>query len=205
MKFAGRSQRRAVDNVARALYSICSVGTRSRRALKAMALVGQFGSHGSNFVFDPDGVYSFESIHVGDNVDLGYRPILLATKSVIRIGDDVMFGPEVTIRGGNHRFDVIGLRMRAVTEEMKRPEDDLGVVIEDDVWIGTRAVILHGVTIGRGSVVGAGSVVTKSVPEFTIVAGSPARVIRRRFTPEQLTEHLRLCDETPDGGLEVSN
>jgi acetyltransferase-like isoleucine patch superfamily enzyme len=177
------------------LYSVLHSGDRARRGLKGIALVGRFGSHGDGFAFDADGVYTYESIHVGDNVDLGYRPILIATRSTIRIGSNVMFGPEVTIRGGNHRFDLPGIPMISVTNDMKLTEHDRGVVIEDDVWIGTRAIILHGVTIGRGSVIGAGSVVTKSVPEFTIVAGAPARVIRDRFTPEQLAEHLGHEDE----------
>ena len=86
--------------------------------------------------------------------------------------------------------------MISVTDDMKPAEHDRGVIIENDVWDGTRAIILHGVTIGRGSVIGAGSVVTKSVPEFTIVAGAPARAIRDRFTPEQLAEHLGFGDET---------
>lgn len=165
-----------------------AAGARCRRWIKSAALIDRFASHGEDISFDPDGVYTFERIHLGSRVDLGYRPVLIAARSEIRIGSDVMFGPEVTIRGGNHRFDVPGMPMRSVTEDMKRPEDDLGVVIEDDVWIGTRAIILHGVRIGRGSVVGAGSVVTRSIPPFSIAAGVPARVIRPRFSPEQGTD-----------------
>jgi acetyltransferase-like isoleucine patch superfamily enzyme len=197
MRSSGQGGRSVAQRVASVLYSVLHAGTRGRRVFKRIALVGQFGSHGVNFVFDPDGVYSFKSIHVGNNVDLGYRPILIATRSTVRIGSNVMFGPEVTIRGGNHRFDLQGIPMIDVTDAMKLPDHDRGVVIEDDVWIGTRAIILHGVTIGRGSVVGAGSVVTKSVPEFVIVAGVPARVLRNRFAPEQLTKHLASLANTP--------
>lgn len=205
MKFSKQGPPRILAGVALALHMVGDAGQRARRALKATALVGKFGSHGDGFTFDPDGQYSFGSIHVGDNTDLGYRPVLLATRSSIRIGSDVVFGPEVTIRGGNHRFDIVGMPIRAITDEMKRPEDDLGVVIEDDVWIGTRAIILHGVTVGRGAVVGAGSVVTKSIPPFTVAAGCPARVIRARFTPEQLAEHLRRCGSSTDHEPEVTS
>jgi acetyltransferase-like isoleucine patch superfamily enzyme len=205
MRFSAQHPPRPIKLLARGLYSTCIAATRIRRAVKATALIDRFASHGSGFVFDPDGIYSFETIHVGDNTDLGYRPVLLATRSTIRIGSDVIFGPEVTIRGGNHRFDIVGLPIRAVTDEMKRPDDDLGVVIEDDVWIGTRAIILHGVTVGRGAVIGAGSVVTKSVPPFTIAAGSPARVIRQRFSPEQLAEHVCLNNKALGGEAEVSH
>jgi acetyltransferase-like isoleucine patch superfamily enzyme len=60
------------------------------------------------------------------------------------------------------------------------------IIIEDDVWIGVNAVILGDVKIGRGAVVGAGSIVTKNIPPYAIVAGNPAKVIKQRFTPEQI-------------------
>lgn len=58
------------------------------------------------------------------------------------------------------------------------------VLIEDDVWIGANVIILPGVKISKGSIIGAGSVVTKNVPEYAIVGGNPARVIKYRKTPE---------------------
>lgn len=170
-----------VVRVVRSVDSILTSADRARRWVRGIATADRFGAHGTGFTFDPDGVYSYETIFVGDNVDLGYRPILLATRSSIVIGNDVMFGPEVTIRGGNHRFDIPGIPMIAVEDSMKESDNDRGVVIGNDVWVGTRAIILHGVTIGDGAVIGAGSVVTRDVEPFTIVAGSPARAIRRRF------------------------
>ena len=59
------------------------------------------------------------------------------------------------------------------------------VVIEDNVWIGERSTILKGVTIGRGSIVGCASVVTKSVPPYSVVAGNPAKVVKRLEPPEE--------------------
>jgi len=148
-----------------------------------------FASHGRNFQFDPYGLYSFHTIAVGDDVSLGSRPCLIAAKSRIQIGNHVMFGPEVTIRGGNHRIDLVGRFMTSVTNEEKRPEDDRGVVIEDDVWVGTRAIILHGVLIGRGSVIGAGAVVTKDVPPYALVVGVPASVVKFRWDVETILRH----------------
>jgi len=158
-----------------------TAASRARRWIRGTAGASRFRRFGSDFSFDPDGIYTYESISVGDHVDLGYRPILIAARSQIIIGDNVMFGPEVTIRGGNHRFDVSGIPMTDITDDMKRPEDDLGVVIGNDVWVGTRAIILHGVTVGDGSIIAAGSVVTKDVPPYTIVGGNPARPLRARF------------------------
>jgi acetyltransferase-like isoleucine patch superfamily enzyme len=149
----------------------------------------RFESVGEHFSFDPYGVYSYENIRTGHHVNLGYRPILLATRSKITIGNYVMFGPEVTIRGGNHRIDLIGRYMMDIKNHEKRPTDDLGVVIEDDVWVGTRAIILSGVTIGRGAVIAAGAVVTKSVPPYAIVGGNPAKIIRMRFLDDEILNH----------------
>lgn len=151
-----------------------------------------FGSHGDNFIFDPDGRYSFRTIHVGDNVYLGVRPTLLATRSRIDIGSKVMFGPEVAILGGNHTTSYVGRFMIDVKDEEKRPEDDKGVVIEDDVWIGTRATILDGVTIGRGAIISAGAVVTKNIPPYSIAGGVPAKVIKYRWDIDTVQRHEQI-------------
>lgn len=158
-------------------------------ALLARLYRARFARTGTSFSFDPLGVYSYQNIYVGDNVNLGYRPILIAAQSKIVIGNQVLFGPQVTIRGGNHRIDLLGRHMASVKAKEKRPEDDPGVVIEDDVWVGTRAIILAGVTIGRGAVVAAGAFVTKPVPPYAIVAGSPARILRMRWSEDEIAEH----------------
>ena len=147
----------------------------------------RFGSHGKRFTFDPDGYYIPENIHVGDDVSLGYQPVIMAALSDIRIGNHVMFGYQVMIIGGNHNTSVVGSYMLDVHE--KTPNDDLCVIIEDDVWIGARAILLRGVTIGRGAIVGAGSVVNRSVPPYSIVGGNPARVIRFRWDVETIRRH----------------
>ena len=146
-----------------------------------------FEAHGRGLHFDPDGLYSFENISLGNNVFLGKGATLVAGRSKIRIGDNVMFGPYVSIFGGGHNTVVVGQFM--VDVQQKRPEDDLGVQIEDDVWVGARAIILRGVTVGRGAIVGAGAVVTKTVLPYTVVAGSPAKCIQRRFDLETTLRH----------------
>ena len=70
--------------------------------------------------------------------------------------------------------------------------DQYDIVVEDDVWIGHGAIILTPARIGRGAIVAAGSVVTKDVPPYAIVGGVPAKLLRMRFTPEQIEEHERL-------------
>lgn len=146
-----------------------------------------FNHHGKSIHFDPNGVYTFENISLGDNVYLGKGAVLVAAKSKILIGSNVMFGPYVSIFGGGHNTSVVGKFMVDVHE--KRPEDDLGVIIEDDVWVGSRAIILKGVKISRGAIVGAGSIVTREIPPYAIAAGSPAKVIKYRFDIETVLKH----------------
>ena len=134
-------------------------------------------------------------IHCGHHVQIGQRASFIASIAHIYIGNYVMFGPNVTIRGGNHRTDVIGKHIREVREADKLPENDQDVHIEDGVWVGCNVTILKGVTVGKGAVVAAGAVVTKNVPPYAIVGGNPAKVIRYRFTPEQIEQHEKILEE----------
>ena len=91
------------------------------------------------------------------------------------IGNDVLIAPEVYILHQGHRYldKSISIRVQGETFYKK-------TIIEDDVWIGARAIILPGRLIGRGSIVAAGSVVTRDVDPYTIVGGNPAKIIKRR-------------------------
>lgn len=148
-----------------------------------------FSRYGKNFVFDPYGLYSFETIEVGDDVFIGPRANFGAIKK-IKIGNKVMFGPDVSILAGDHNTMQIGEFMTDV--HWKLPENDLDVTIEDDVWIGAKATIMKGVTIGTGSIVAAGAIVTKDVEPFTIVGGIPAKFIKYRFPDEELKKHVEI-------------
>ncbi|OGF45884.1 MAG: hypothetical protein A2231_07140 [Candidatus Firestonebacteria bacterium RIFOXYA2_FULL_40_8] len=90
------------------------------------------------------------------------------------IGNDVHIAAHVVIVPANHIYENPDIFIS------KQGETKKGIIIEDDVWLGANAVILDGVTIGRGSIVGAGAVVTRSVPPCVVVAGSPAKVIKKR-------------------------
>ncbi len=157
------------------------------RALKICLLAQAFRRHGRNFRFDPDGIYSYQTIEAGDDVHIGHGATFMASRSGIIIGNKVMFGPHVTIIGGDHNTSLAGRFMFDVQE--KRPQDDQVVVIEDDVWIATGAIILKGVHIGRGAIVAAGSVVTHDVPPYSLVAGVPARVLSVRFDTRTILMH----------------
>jgi acetyltransferase-like isoleucine patch superfamily enzyme len=104
----------------------------------------------------------------------------------------VIFGPNPTIITGDHRIDLIGKYIIDVTVDEKQPENYAPVVIEDDVWCGANVTILKGVTIGRGSVIAAGAVVTKSFSPYSIIGGVPAKLIKMRFTEKEIRENDRL-------------
>lgn len=123
-------------------------------------------------------IFTPEHISCGSHVYRGANCVFQSAHGEIEIGNHVMFGPGVHIHGGNHKTSEIGIYM----DEVKKEQGiDGKVVIENDVWIGSNAIILHGVHVGEGSVVGAGSVVTKDVEPYTIVVGNPAKKIKDRF------------------------
>ena len=144
-----------------------------------------FIGHGSFF--------TYQNIYIGNNVSIGMNALLMSTMAKIKINDNVMFGPGVTIITGDHRTDVIGEYM--INVQNKLPENDMDVTIESDVWVGCNVTILKGVTIGRGSVVAAGSLVNKDVEPYSIYGGVPAKKLRARFTDEQIDEHEKILLE----------
>lgn len=132
------------------------------------------------------------NLSVGDGTSIPKGSTFYCTEAPLTIGRKVIFGPNPTIITGDHRIDIIGKYIIDVTVDEKLPENDAPVVIEDDVWCGANVTILKGVTIGRGSVIAAGAVVTKSFPPYSIIGGVPAKLIKMRFTEEQIREHERL-------------
>src|SRR5690554_5891304 len=96
---------------------------RIKRKVKMYLLRPLFKSHGKNFVFDPEGVYSYETIEVGDDVYIGPGAILSASESKIIFGNKIMLGPNVTMMGGDHNSTQIGKYMYDVKEKL--PENDL--------------------------------------------------------------------------------
>jgi acetyltransferase-like isoleucine patch superfamily enzyme len=123
------------------------------------------------------------ALAIGDNVSIGPRTIVQVDGE---IGDFTMIGMHVQIVGRNdHAIDEVGKPYIFSTWVGDRePRRTDAVYIGRDVWIGGGVIILSGVTIGEGALVGAGSIVTHDVKPYTIVAGSPARLIRRRFPQE---------------------
>ena len=121
-----------------------------------------------------DGVVfsGYKSITGGDNFGFGKGCRVYAAGG-ITIGSHVMIAPYVTLITSNHRY-------KTQCSSEGNYDEFKPIVIHGDVWIGERAIILPGVTIGRGAIVGAGAVVSRNVPEFAVVVGNPAQVVKYR-------------------------
>ena len=141
-------------------------------------------SCGQNVTIGRDADITYDRVYAGNNVSLGDGVRILSTRADVVIGDNVMFGPQVFIVTGNHRTDILDRPMISLRDEDKLPENDQNVVFEGDNWVGARAIILKGVTVGGGSVIAAGAVVVHDVPPFSIVGGCPAKVLGWRKQPE---------------------
>lgn len=115
------------------------------------------------------------TITIGDNTTINRNVII---ESQCKIGSNCSIAPNVVIVGANHKFANKDILIK------EQGSTSLGIVIEDDVWIGANASVLDGVHIGKGCIVAAGAVVTKSVPAFSVVAGVPAKVIKQRGSVE---------------------
>jgi len=137
------------------------------------------------FILSKCTLYSPQRISIGENVSINRYTNLDGTGG-LEIKDHVLIGPNCNILSANHGFN-----------DWKTPIKEQAVVtgkvvIEEDVWLGYGVTVLPNVTIGRGAIVGAGSVVTKDVPPFAIVGGIPAKLIKYRFdkkTIEKAQKH----------------
>ncbi len=113
------------------------------------------------------------TVRIGKNFYMGNYCHISAEST---IGDDVLFASYVSLVGGDHKVDNIDCLIRESGRDKFK-----NTVIEDDVWIGHGAIIMHGVQIKKGAVIAAGAIVTKDVNEREIVGGNPAKRIRMRM------------------------
>jgi maltose O-acetyltransferase len=127
---------------------------------------------------------SGSDVSLGHNSQIGHNARL---DHDVTIGDDVVMGPDVVLMSGSHAFDDPVRPINLQGALPRRP-----IVIGNDVWLGTRVIVLPGVRIGDGAVIGAGSVVTRDVSPRTIVAGAPARMLRERGKPSAKAQVLDL-------------
>lgn len=149
-------------------FSPINIGQKKLREFCGRMILSECGK---NVNIEKNAIFS-SKVHLGDYSGIGINASIGGT---VYIGNNVMMGPWCTIYTKNHKTDDLNTTMRGQGFEVERP-----VHIGDDVWIGGNVTILPGVKIGSHSIIGAGSVVTKNVPEWAVVAGNPVTIIRYR-------------------------
>lgn len=140
---------------------------------------------GKNPIISSGAQYSYPNlIEINNNVILGNNVSIHAGDSKgVYIGNYVAIADGTYIRSGNHKFNDLNTKIRYQGHscvEIDFNFNKYSVVIEDDVWIGARVIILSGTHIGKGSVISAGSVISNTIPPYSIVVGNPGRVIKNR-------------------------
>ncbi|MFW3386677.1 UNVERIFIED_CONTAM: DapH/DapD/GlmU-related protein [Kocuria sp. CPCC 205274] len=166
---------------------------KTARAILRRLAVHENVEIGSNFRVGRGAVISSpHGLIIGNSVAVGPRTIIQVDGT---IGDWSIIGMGVQIVGRmDHAIDEVGVPITQSTRAAERPRTNRDVVtIGRDVWIGGSSVVLSGISIGDGSIVGAGSVVVSDVPAYSIVGGNPAKVLRQRFKDdEERRAHSRL-------------
>jgi len=149
-------------------------------------------------------IWGRDKVEIGRNFYIG-RDSFIETD--VMIGDNVMFGNRVAVVGRyDHHYQLPGVPIRLAPQMRDKDYKWKGIglitTIENDVWVGYGSTVMGGVTIGEGSIIGAGSLVTKDVEPYSIYAGVPARKIRDRFdNPIDLQTHLKLVQSKYYGKL----
>jgi acetyltransferase-like isoleucine patch superfamily enzyme len=155
-----------VLNIARSIGNRCVIHPFAR--IKGDVMIGKGAIVADCVIFAYGG-----KVEIGEGSEI-YGDCRIYAHADVKIGRDVILARESAIMTTKHIFDD---PEKTIKEQGQTYE---GVVIEDDVWLGYRAVVLPGAKIGRGSVIGAGAVVSGDVPPMSIAVGVPARVIRKR-------------------------
>ena len=133
-------------------------------------------------------------LHIGNNSYIGKY---VAIEANVRIGDGVLIANSVKMAGrSDHDYSAIGYPIRFAPWigdfDLAADARKESIEIEDGVWIGIGAILLSPIKIGRGAIVAAGAVVTRNIEPYSIVGGNPAKVIKMRFSPDEILKHEKL-------------
>jgi len=158
-----------VERLSSCWEKLVKLNTETNREERSKICKEIFGSFGKSTVLSPFRCDYGENIFIGDNSFINFN-VSMVDLGKIKIGNRVLIGPATGLFTAIHPIDP-KIRSTGI-------EKGVNIILEDDVWIGGNATILPGVRIGKGSIIGAGSVVTKDIPKMTIAAGNPAKVIR---------------------------
>ena len=138
-------------------------------------------------------VTAYGHVELGNYVSIsGPGTILHSVNGKIKIGSFSSIAENVSIQEFNHDMKkptTAAVQLYFFSHQFEKDAVTKGdVVLDEDVWVGSNAVILSGVHVGRGAIIGAGAVVTKDVPAYSIVGGNPAKIIKMRFNEDQISK-----------------
>lgn len=145
-------------------------------------LVKQFAMNCGKNIRVKSGADISPNISIGDDSELGTRCLI---QSDVFIGNNVIMGPDIKIYSKNHRFDSLDIPIQNQGEVSHK------TVIGNDVWIGANVIILPGKIIGNHAVLAAGAIITHDVPDFAIVGGNPARILKFRHEKEAANSDIK--------------
>lgn len=138
-------------------------------------------------------VYTPHNLIMEEYTNLSANSVIMNTRAkfIVKKYSGAAFG--LTVITGGH-LSIPGKHHKQVTDKIKdeidtEKEEDKDIIVEEDVWIGARVTLLSGVSLGRGCIIGAGSVVRRSIPPYAIVTGNPAKIVGFRFTPQEMAIH----------------
>ena len=151
----------------------------------------KFKKRGKNLHFSIGGSFvNPREIEMGNNIFISNNFHISAYK--LKFGSNIMIGPNLVLECTNHKTNKVGKTMFAESRNKIRG----GVTIEDDVWLGANVTILPNVIIPEGCVVGAGSIVTKKLPPYSICVGIPCKPIKKRFSDIEMKQHLEIIKKS---------
>ena len=144
-------------------------------------------------LLDNVSVVSAENLVMEQSTSIGPDSRIMNLRAKFVMKKYSFSGPGLLVVTGDH-MPILGTPLIQVTDQMKDELDiehkyDQDVVVDEDVWLGARVTLLNGAHIGRGSIVAAGSIVTRSLPPYCVGGGIPAKHIKNRWTVEQILEH----------------
>lgn len=148
-------------------------------------------------IFSPMYIDNPKAVFFGDNTLIkdGLR-IINSPKEKVLVKNYSVLASNVTIVTNNH-VSTVSIPQNLLASSHINDESH-NAIINEDVWVGTGAIILSGVELGRGSIVGAGAVVTKSVPAYAVVVGCPAQIIASKFTIDEILKHEKFLYKEDD-------
>lgn len=154
--------------------------------------------HKTAFFRQPIQIKGIENVYLEENTIIQGHSKILTTQAKFIMKKYSACAEGLTVVTGNH-YSIPGKWWLDITDKDKETKNlDKDVIVEEDVWLGANVTLLAGVKVGRGAIVGAGTVCRGNIPPYAMVMGNPAKVIGYRFTPEEIIEHEKVLYNESD-------